>query len=350
MASNGVTPLSSGELSGFCAQIAMILKAGVSVREGLCILRDDARDAGERALLSGMASLSEQGVVFSEVLRRSGAFPKYFTDMVEIGEQSGRLDEVLESLTEYYAREQSIAASVRDAVAYPLIMLAMMTLVIAVLAVKVLPVFAEVFSQLGAQVSVFAEGVLKLGGTLGGISAALVACLAVLAAVFAAMRASAAGRRALSRFFSVFWPTRRLAAKIALGRFAGAMSLMLSSGMDADRSMELAGRLVDNPVVTARIADSRRRIGQGAGFAEAVAESGVFSGISARMISVGFRTGTVDSVMKKLADRSEEEIDAELSALVAAVEPTLVSVLSVAVGMILLSVMLPLMGIMSSIG
>jgi type IV pilus assembly protein PilC len=350
MANNGATPLSSSELSGFCAQMAMILKAGVSAREGLLILRDDARDGAARALLARMFELSEQGLAFCEVLRQSGAFPKYLADMAEIGEQSGRLDEVLESLTDYYAREQNISASVRGAVTYPLIMLVMMMLVIAVLSIQVLPVFAQVFSQLGAQVSVFAQGVLRLGGRLGTVSAALVAALAVVSAALAILQRSAAGRRALTRFFAVFWPTRRLSAKIALGRFAGAMSLMLSSGMDADRSLEMAGRLVDNPVVTRRIADSRRRIDEGGSFAEAVAQSGVFSGVSARMISVGFRTGSVDLVMKKLADRCEEEIDAELSALVGIVEPTLVSILSVAVGMILLSVMLPLMGIMSTIG
>lgn len=350
MAGNGTTPLSSGELSGFCAQMAMILKAGIPAREGLAILKQDARNPAARELLESMIAPMDEGVPFSQSLRRSEAFPKYLTDMVEIGEQSGRLDDVLESLTDYYEREQSIAASVRSAVTYPVIMLAMMMLVIAVLSIKVLPIFAQVFSELGAQVSAFAQGVLKLGGTLGAVSAGLVALLAVLAVVLLMLRASATGRRALTRFFALFPLTRRLSAKIASGRFAGAMSLMLSSGMDADRALEMAGLLVDHPAVAARIEDGRRRIGEGAPFSEAVAQSGVFSGIFAQMISVGFRTGTVDAVMKKLADRTEEEIDAELSALVGIVEPTLVSVLSVAVGMILLSVILPLMGIMSSIG
>lgn len=343
-------PLTADELSGFCAQMAMILKAGIPAREGLSIMRDDADDPQSRALLGILYERVEMGDPLSHALRDAGVFPRYVVDMAQIGEASGRLDEVLDSLTAYYERERSINASIKNAVTYPLVMLGMMLLVIAALAFRVLPIFRQVFDQLGASTSSFAAAVLRLGDAMGAWSLGLVAALAVCAVLLLVLRASPAGRRTLARWLAVFAPTRRLSARIATGRFAGAMALMLQSGLDPDQSLGMSARLADHPVVSRRIADCQARIAEGRSFSEALEQSGIFSGLSARMISVGFRTGAVDEVMKNLANRYEEEIDAELSHLVGVVEPTLVAVLSVAVGLILLSVMLPLMGVMSSIG
>ncbi|MEG1774339.1 MAG: type II secretion system F family protein, partial [Oscillospiraceae bacterium] len=170
----------------------------------------------------------------------------------------------------------------------------------------------EVFSQLGAEVSSFTQGVLKFGGALGGWSLGLIALLVLLAVALLAFRATPGGRRALARFLAIFPPTRKLSAKIATGRFAGAMALMLSSGLDPDHSLELAGKLIDHPVLTGRIGECQKKIAEGSPFAKTLFDTRIFSGVNARMVSIGFLTGSADVVMKKLADRSEEEIDAEL--------------------------------------
>lgn len=350
MSAQQQAPLSSAELSAFCSQMAMILRSGIPEREGLCIMRDDAADTATQQLMSRMAEQSESGFPLSQVLRSSDIFPRYMCDMVEVGECSGKLDTVLDALTEYYEREENIWSSVKNAITYPLIMLMLMILVIAVLSIKVLPIFSQVFAQLGAQVSVFAEGVLRLGSVMGKISTVLVVLLVLGAIAVMLMRMSEKGRKRLNSFFAVCPITKRVSAKIATGRFAGAMALMLSSGMDTDRSLEMAGKLVDHEAMAQRVQTCKKYIAEGASFSDAIAKSGVFSGMYARMILVGFRTGSVDKVFNKLANRCEQEIDDDLSRLVGVIEPSLVALLSVVVGLILLSVMLPLMGIMSSIG
>ena len=346
----GQSVLSATELSGFCAQMAMLLKAGIAAREGLAIMHDDISDNDSRLLLEQLSLRVEEGCPLSAAFEKSGVFPKYVVDMTEIGEQSGRLDEVLESLTAYYEREQSISTSIRNAVTYPLIMLGMMVTVIIVLAVRVMPIFNDVFAQLGAEMSAFAQGVMSFGNALGRSSTTIVAALAVLIVSVLFLRMTAKGRRYLSLFFARFPLTKRLSMKIAVGRFAGAMALMLQSGLDPDQSLNLAGKLVNHPDLTARIKECQNRVAAGSSFSDGLFSSKIFSGVYARMVSVGFRTGAADTIMRHLSDRSEEEIDAELNTLVSIVEPTLVAVLSVAVGLILLSVMLPLMGIMSTIG
>ena len=128
------------------------------------------------------------------------------------------------------------------------------------------------------------------------------------------------------------------------------MSMMLSSGLDVDQSLDMAANLIDDVKTREKISQMKQKMAEGASFAESLIETQLFSGVYARMITVGFKTGSADAVMKKIAERYEEEIDEAVGKLLGVLEPTLVAILSIIVGMILLSVMLPLMGIMSSIG
>ncbi len=350
MAKKQTGALIPAELAGLFGQLAMLVRAGVSSAEALEILRDDAQAQSEKALLEALLEPVSRGEPLSLALRETDAFPPYAVNMVEIGEQSGRLDEVLGSLSSYYEREDSLGSMLKSAITYPLMMLGMMLLVILVLSVKVLPIFSQVFTQLGAELPKLAQGAMHLGTALKTGCLLLVLLLAVLLVGTLLLRATEGGRRLLSHLVSMLPTTRRLSLTIASGRFVSALALMLQSAVDPDRSLQLASRLVTHPALASRVEDCRLRLGGGESFADAVKSAGIFSGAAARMVAVGFKTGSADAVMGRLASRYEEEIDSELSRLVGVVEPTLVIILSVAVGMILLSVMLPLMGIMSSIG
>ncbi|MEG2770081.1 MAG: type II secretion system F family protein [Oscillospiraceae bacterium] len=347
---NSAKELSGTELSAFCAQMALILKSGIPVVEGLGIMHDDMDNAYSREILEGLISECEIGTSFATALHRSNVFPKYMQDMVEIGEMSGRLDDVLNSLSEYYEREESISKSVKHAISYPLLMIAMMILVIGVLVVKVLPVFNSVFVQLGSQLTGFSKAVMDMGAGFAKYSVFFIIAVGVVVVGIIILNNTVKGKRVLTGFKSSFFMTKKLYAKIAAGRFASGMSLMLASGLDTDQSLEMVSRLVDNVVVQAKIKVCQEKIAEGASFSEAVTKCGIFSGVYARMLAVGFKTGATDVIMKKLAERYEIEVDDSLSNIISVLEPSLVAVLSVIVGMILLSVMLPLMGIMSSIG
>lgn len=342
--------LSSDELSVFCAQIAMILKSGISVNEGISIMCEDMKSIQGKEILEQLREKVESGSTFYDALKFTGKFPKYMMDMTQIGEVTGRLDDVMDSLCSYYEREEAIAKNIKNAVTYPLIMIAMMALVILVLVVKVMPIFNDVFVQLGSEMTGFSRAVMNFGGALSQYSFIIVAVLVVLLGAYLFLRATVSGRKLLKKWNAGFFATKKLNAKIASGRFASAMTLTLSSGLDTDQSLDMVYNLVDNDYIREKITVCKGYIAQGMSFSNALVKTGIFTGIYARMITVGFKTGTVDSIMKKLAERYEEEVDRQIGGIIAILEPTLVAVLSIIVGMILLSVMLPLMGIMSSIG
>lgn len=342
--------LSNTELTTFCSQFALILRSGISSLEGLSIMQEDTPKGEGQELLSGMIRTMEETGSLYEALTASEVFPPYLCSMVEIGEQSGRLDDVMASLSEHYRREDEMAKNIKSAVSYPLVMLGMMIVVIFVLIVKVLPVFNEVFQQLGTGLGGISGTILSLGNTVSRYALVFVLVAAVIAGLFLYFAFTAKGRRQIRVFARSFLPTRKLMEKIACSRFASGMYLSLSSGLDTDQSLEMVSRLVDHPVIQEKIRNIQALILEGTSFADAVSQTNMFSGIYARMVSIGYKTGAMDDVMKQISVQYDEEIDSRMSDLVAKLEPTLVAILSIIVGLILLSVMLPLMGIMSNIG
>ncbi|WRS26451.1 type II secretion system F family protein [Oscillospiraceae bacterium MB08-C2-2] len=344
------TSLSPTELAAFCAQIAMILKSGIGISEGISIMLEDTKNPQGRIILTAVLGQVEAGRPLYQALEDTGSFPKYVVDMTEIGETTGRLDDVMDSLSAYYEREEAVARNIKNAVTYPLIMIGMMLLVIAVLLVKVMPIFNQVYRQLGSEMTGFSQGVLHLGAVVGQYAFVILGVLAVLVFGYILLRVTADGKRALARFRSGFFLTRKFYADIASGRFASAMAMALSSGLDVDQALDMVYRLVDNEYFQGKLDACRDYMKQGLTFSDALVKAEVFSGVYARMVTVGFKTGSVDVVMAKLAQRYEQEVDNRMNSVISILEPTLVAVLSIIVGLVLLSVMLPLMGIMSSIG
>ena len=342
--------LTPSEISAFCAQMSMILKSGISLTEGVEIMFEDAGSPDGREILGTILEELEIGAPLHTALKKSDKFPEYMLTMVEIGEAAGRLENVMDSLTTYYEREEAVSRAVRSAITYPLVMIVMMLAVITILVVQVMPIFNEVFQGLGAQMTGFSLAVMNFGEALGRYSFVVLGVAVVGTAVFFIFRATLFGKSCIERFKEKFFLTRDLYAKIASGRFASAMSLMLASGMDTDKSLEMVTKLVSTPNVKKKIKLCQEKLSKGARFSDALADVGMFSGVYARMVSVAFKTGSMDSIMEKLAERYEDETNNKISSIISIVEPTLVAVLSVIVGVILLSVMLPLMGIMAAIG
>ena len=171
------TTLSPREISAFCTQMSLLVKAGISVQEGIGIMCEDAQSKVEKELLEQILLLVEEGRPLAFALEQTGCFPKYMIDMLEIGETAGRLEEVLDSLTEYYERSQAISKSIRSAVTYPIIMIVMMAVVIGVLVIKVLPIFRQVFAQLGTELSAFSQNVMQFGSVAGAAAGVIIALI-----------------------------------------------------------------------------------------------------------------------------------------------------------------------------
>ena len=328
--------LTNTELITFCGQLALILRSGISTLEGLSLMLEDTPKGEGHEIIQTVLSEMELTGNLSQSLQTAGVFPDYMCSMVEIGEMSGKLDDVMDSLAGHYRREESLSATIRSAVAYPLIMIGMMVIVMTVLIVKVMPVFRQVFEQLGTGMTGVSKAILDFGSALGSYSMVFLVLALIIAAVFVWLFFTKSGNRRRKTMSYKFFLTRGLSRKIACSRFASGMHLALGSGLDVDQSLEMAARLVEHPEVH--------------GFTEAVTETGIFSGVYARMLSIGYRAGALDDVMGRISERCDEEIEARMNILTSRLEPTLVAILSIVVGMILLSVMLPLMSVMSNIG
>lgn len=352
MATNNRTfkPLTNMEISAFCDQMAMILKSGISTIEGISIISEDMSDSSGKTLLNKIYEDLEDSGNLSQAMDKSGVFPDYVLNMVNIGEQSGRLDEVMASLAMHYKREENLSKSIKNAVTYPLIMIGMMIIVIAVLIVKVLPIFNQVFIQLGSEMTGFSRGLLNMGAVISRYSIVFIAIVSLLIVLLVYLSKSKKGRAFMVRFTIKFFATKDLREKIAVSRFTSGMALTLKSGLDTDQSLDMIESLVDHPGLQAKIRQCRELTSEGMRFPDALSKAKIFSGMYAKMISIGFKSGVMDEVMAKAADQYDDEIQTRVSHMVSIIEPTLVAILSIIIGLILLSVMLPLMGIMSNIG
>lgn len=342
-------PLSYLELSSFCGQTALLLKSGISSMEGLTIMLEDASSSDEKAILEALlAAMQESGSLY-QALETLDIYPSYMLHMIQIGEETGTLDEVMQALQKHYEREDSIRKSIRNSITYPMIMTGMMVVVIIVLLVKVMPVFNQVFIQLGTEMTGFSRILMNIGTTIHQYSVVFILLLAALAGFLLYGTRTSSGKKTFRRLGYRLKFTRTIYEEIASCRFASGMALTLSSGLNPDRSMDLVTSLNDDPVFREKLDKCRHAVDEGDDLAQALFTSGMFTGIYARMASIGSKTGTMDQVMEQIAGLYQDDIDTRINNVLAVLEPTLVILLSLIIGVILLSVMLPLMGIMSSI-
>lgn len=345
-----VKQLSNLEISSFCGQMAMLLRAGIAPAEGVRILLADTEDASGKAVLQDILTVCMRGESFYTAISQASVFPDYVRNTIALGEQSGNLDVVMQSLADYYEKEAAISASIKNAVSYPLMMIAMMVVVIVVMITKVLPIFQQVFHQLGGEINSFSAGLLQLGTTLNHYSVFFLVLLILLFVCYLILAHTRKGKILLNRFLLRFPLTAGFYEKVAAGRFANGMALALSSGLDTYASLDLVDQMVGNPKMSEKIKQCKHYIESGDNFAEGLVKAGIFSNLYSRMVSISYKSGSIDVTMQKIAAEYEHETDQKLRSIIATLEPTLVIILSLIVGLILLSVILPLIGIMSSIG
>ena len=341
---------SSRELSAFCLQVSLLLKAAVPLEEGLSIMAEDAVSEEERKLLQTMAEDVELGDPFYTAMERSGSFPAYVVRMAKLGQQSGTLDRLMESLSVYYEKEYFMMKNIRNAITYPVMMVVMLLVVLFVLFTKVMPVFEEVYAQLGVQMSSLSRAASRFGGIFSGAALVVFAVLALILLATAAAAGAGHSFKWAEKVKDWFKSNSGTALAVAGRRFTAVLALTLQSGMELEKGMSIAAELVDNKKVAERINECAEKLQAGSGYYDAMKETGLFSKFHIQMIKVGTRSGRLDEVMDNISGDYEQQADASIDNMIARLEPTLVAVLAVAVGLILLSVMLPLAGVLASVG
>ncbi len=342
--------LTAPEITTFLSQTALLIQAGITPFSAMEILLSDTKAKEGRELIEQIIATCKEGEPFYEALHRTRVFPDYCINLIKLGEQSGNLDTCLTSLAAYYEKEENIRESIKSAITYPLIMIIMMFLVIFVLMTKVLPIFNQVFAELGSEMTGIAGSLLKLGEALNRYSGIGVFILVVLfILVYGSLNIPFMKEKAVQLL--VWFPlTKSFMQKFACQRFANGMAMTLSSGIDTFASLDMVSQLVGNKDMVQKIAQCKEDLKKGENLSDALVNTGIFNNLHSRMVTVGYKSGNIDVVLRKIADNYEKETDKKLQSIISVLEPTLVIILSVIVGLILLSVILPLMGIMSSIG
>ncbi len=335
------------ETAVFCSQLEMLLRGGISAHESLLLLQEGASDANESELLELLACEVGAGAPLYDAMEKSGRFLHNAVEMVKIGETAGRLEDVLEALNRYYLRNERLKENARSAMMHPLVMLCLLVALVIVLLVRVMPVFAQVYMQLGATMSPFAYGLLSFGQWLGRSSMVIGIVLIALSVTVVLLWKRSGGKNALLRFSQRFPLTRPLMRLQNSARFCFVMALMLKSGLPFEQAAGLAQPLFEGDTAQRiqRILDSFEQ----EPLSVCLAKSGLFDAVDARLLQIGLRVGQLDTAMEDLAGRSEIKVDEMFSRLVGIVEPVMVALMGLVAGMVLLSVMLPLLGIMAAI-
>lgn len=341
--------LNARELSNFFGQLGMLVHSGISVTEGLSILSEESHNTNDHNILSILLSSIENTGSLADAMEIAGVFPDVSVSYIRTGENTGCLDEILKSLSEHYEQEQDISDQLRSAITYPLIMLGMMGVVIIVLLVNVLPVFQQVFQQMGMEMNSLSLSLMNAGNVLSNYSGLFIFIAVLLIACILFFTLNTKGHIMLKNISYHLPVVRDIPLAADYSRLTQGLSLGLRSGLSSDTSMELASGMITHPLIHQHIKKTNELLDQGVPFYQALTQSGLFTGMEARLISVAFQAGSADEALAQLSQKYRKKSIDLVSEAITVVEPTIVIILSLLVGLVLLSVMMPLLGILADI-
>lgn len=334
--------LSSSELSFFCMQIALILKSGMLIHEGIELMYNDMEHGKVKNVIGNIKKELSDKIPLYNAMKKVEYFPSFLINMCQIGSLTGRLEDVMVSLSEYYDREEYLKLKIKNAIFYPTMLFAMMSAVIILLVVKIFPIFENMLKELGGS---FSTG--KLTGKFTMF--VVIAALFFIGLLIVAYKTNK-GKVIIKNFLRNFIVTKSIIKKITAYRFSYSMSLLLSSGMSIEKSIDTLSEITDDEELKDMIINCSNTMKTGDSFIDALSKLSIFSNMHIQMLNMGQRSGELDEIMKKLTIIYEQEANQAINNAVSLIEPVLVGFLSIVIGAILISVMLPLMNIMSSIG
>ncbi|MDR3052728.1 MAG: type II secretion system F family protein [Coriobacteriales bacterium] len=343
---NELTP---AELSLLFSNLALVYHSGLSLSEGFEILDLNASNPAEQKLMAVLYQAAVDGDSLYDSLSAIEGLPDYALSLIHIGEKTGRMEETFVGLRDYYQKRDELAQSIRASLVYPLTMMVMVFVVVIVLLTQAMPVFEQVFAQLGFTMTGFSGALLAIGNALSGSALVIGAVVVVLIVIKLILRATSAGKRFFNSLYENLPFTRDISLRMSTQRFALALSTMLKSGLDSDQALRYVEPLIENRHAKAKVHAIRQKIENGESLQRAIEESQLFPAASMALLSVGFRTGTDAEALNQIGQNIMVATERKMENLVSAIEPTLVGIMCVIVGIILLSVMLPLMGVLASI-
>jgi type IV pilus assembly protein PilC len=340
------------DLVKFIRQFATMIDAGLPLVQCLEILSNQEPNKIFQAALKDIKATVEQGATFSDALRRHPKiFDDLFVNLVQAGEIGGILDTILNRLALYIEKNVKLARQVRGALAYPTAVIVILVVVVFVLMTFVIPAFEGMFAEFGAKDAL--PGLTKM---VIAMSKAFVGYLPliILGAIGTVVGGTyfyrnPRGKKIVHKTMLKLPILGNVLQKVAVSRFTRTLGTLLASGVPILDALDIVAKTAGNVVVEEGIVYARARISEGKNMAEPLAEIKVFPGMVVQMVAVGEQTGALDTMLNKIADFYEDEVDVAVSSLTSLLEPILMVIVGAVVGVVLVSMYLPIFSLAGNI-
>jgi type IV pilus assembly protein PilC len=339
------------DLMVFTRQFSTMIDAGLPLVQGLTILAEQSENPTFKAVLKEITKDVEGGSTLAEAMKKhTKIFDALFVNLVAAGEMGGMLDTILRRLAQFIEKAEKLKSQIKGAMTYPIVVMAVAFIVIAVILVFVIPVFEDMFKSFGSALPTPTQIVVNMSRFLKSNIHWVIIALIALIYGFKRYRDTAAGKKVTDSLLLKLPVFGNLLKKTAVARFTRTLGTMISSGVPILDALEIVAKTAGNVVIEEIIYEVRGSIAEGQTIAEPLSENDIFPGMVIQMIAVGEATGALDSMLEKIADFYDEEVDAAVAALTSMLEPLLMLFLGGSIGGLVIAMYLPIFEMASAMG
>ena len=343
--------VTSKDIVVFTRQFSTMIDAGLPLVQGLTILADQMENKTFRLILKEITKDVEGGSTLAEALKKHPkVFDSLFINLVAAGEVGGILDTIMRRLADYIEKSEALKKRIKGAMTYPAVVVAIAILVISVILIFVIPVFEEMFASFGAALPTPTQLVVNMSRFLKGNIHWVIIALVALIFAFKKYRNTKGGRKTTDSIALKLPVFGDLLKKTAIARFSRTLGTMIQSGVPILDSLEIVAKTSGNVVLEEIIFEVRASIAEGQTIADPLSETDIFPGMVVQMISVGEATGALDTMLNKIADFYDDEVDTAVDALTSMLEPLLMLFLGGAIGGLVIAMYLPIFQMAAAMG
>ncbi len=338
-------------LAVFVRQFSVMIDAGLPLVQCLEILGNQEEDKNFAGVILATRSEVESGASLADAMsKHPKVFDPLFTNMIAAGEAGGILDTILKRLATYIEKAVKLKGQVKAAMIYPVAVVTIAALVVGVILWKVIPTFANLFAGLGAELPLPTRVVIALSNNLVRFGPFLIVGAFGAGYAFKSYYSTPKGRRVVDALSLKAPILGDLLRKIAVARFCRTLSTLLASGVSILEALDITARTAGNAIIEDAIQTTRKSIERGETIAQPLKDTKVFPPMVVQMIGVGEATGALDTMLGKIADFYEEEVDTAVAGLLTLMEPLMIAFLGGAVGGIVIAMYMPIFSLISKLG
>ena len=336
----------------FSRQFATMIEAGLNIVASLVILEEQTDDAYLAEIIAELRADVEGGLLLSQAMaRHPKIFNELYVSMVQAGEASGMLDQVLDRVAEQIEKETKLKRRVKGAMVYPTVVFVFASLVLAAMLMFIVPIFAKIFTSLNGQLPLLTRIVLKASNVLRADWFIVFPLIALI--IWGALRykKTESGRQMWDQFkLKVPLKIGEVVLKVTMARLLRTLATLVAAGVDIIKALDIAGSTAGNWVVERALTEARIKVQEGVPIVDPLIADPIFPPMVSQMVRIGEETGELEQMLSKIADFYEDEVDAAIASLTSIIEPLMMIGVGFMVGIIIISMYLPMFKLMQLIG